>query len=317
MNPVADFTLNLNGKRIAVLMGGPGSERAVSLKSGEGVVEALRSLGAEAIAVDVHGPGFALPEGIEIAFNVIHGTFGEDGQVQRELEARGVPYTGEGVAGSELAIDKIAAKRRFAQAGVPTAGFERIPAGGQPSRPLPLVVKAPREGSSVGVYLVHKPEELGPALDAASRLSAELLIEDLIEGRELTVGVLGSQPLPVIEIRPKKPGEFYDFANKYGFLNPHAAGADHYCPAPLSSEETAEVQAIALDAHRALGLEVYSRVDFLFDAAGKPWVLEVNTIPGMTPASLLPEAAREAGIDYPELCRRIIALSLARFALRA
>jgi D-alanine-D-alanine ligase len=317
MKRAADFSLDLRGRRIAVLMGGPGSERAVSLKSGEGVVEALRSLGAEAIPVDVRGPGFVLPEGIEIAFNVIHGTFGEDGQVQRELEARGVPYTGEGVAGSELAIDKIATKARLAEAGVPTPGFERIPAGAQPSRPLPLVVKAPREGSSVGIYLVRRAEELAPALDAASKLSPELLIEDYIEGRELTVGVLGGQALPVIEIRPKTPGEFYDFANKYSFLNPQAAGADHFCPAPLSPGQTAAVQAAALAAHGALGLEVYSRVDILFDAAGRPWVLETNTIPGMTPVSLLPEAAREAGIDYPELCRRIIALSLARFSPRA
>ena len=134
-----------------------------------------------------------------------------------------------------------------------------------------------------------------------------------MEGRELTIGIVGEQVLPVIEIRPKKAGEFYDFANKYNFLNPQAAGADHICPAHLTTAETQRVQAAAHAAHRALGLEVYSRVDVLLAADGTPCVLEINTIPGMTPVSLLPEAAGVAGIAYPELCRRIIELSLARF----
>jgi D-alanine-D-alanine ligase len=256
---------------------------------------------------------FTLPEGVEITFNVIHGTFGEDGQLQRILESRGVHYTGEGVAASELAIDKIATKLRLQQHHVPTAAFEILRDGARPTLPLPFVVKAPREGSSVGVYIVKDAAKLDESLRAAAQYARVLLIETFVEGRELTIGIVGNQVLPVIEIRPKKAGEFYDFANKYNFLNPQAAGADHLCPAPLSAAETERVQAAALAAHRALGLEVYSRVDLLLTSDGTPYVLEINTIPGMTPVSLLPEAAGVAGIAYPELCRRIIELSLARF----
>ncbi len=315
MKPISiNMSLDLTNKKIAVLMGGPGSERKVSLKSGEGVVEALRSLGADSISVIVDDATFVVPVGVELAFNVIHGTFGEDGQVQRILESRGIPYTGEGVAGSEVAIDKIATKRRFQACGVPTAAFEVIAATARPTLPLPFVIKAPREGSSVGVYVVKDETTLAESLADAVKYSGELLVEDYVEGRELTVGIVGGEALPIIEIRPKKAGEFYDFANKYNFLAPQAAGADHICPAPLPDEVTKRVQQAALAAHRALGLEVYSRVDVLLAVDGTPFVLEINTIPGMTPVSLLPEAAKAAGISYPELCRRIIELSLTRFA---
>jgi len=299
-------------KKIAVLMGGPGSERKVSLASGAGVVKALRELGAEVAEVDVAGPDFVVPLGTEIAFNVIHGTFGEDGQLQRIMERRGIPYTGEGVAGSELAIDKIATKKRLIERGVPTAKFEILHNGAQPTLPLPFVIKAPREGSSVGIYIVHEAADLAGKLDEAWKFGPELLIEQFISGRELTVGVVDDKALPIIEIRAKK--DFYNFENKYPFLNPNAAGADHYCPAPLAEDITRHVQALALAAHRALDLEVYSRVDFLLTAEDEPFVLEVNTIPGMTPSSLLPEAAAAVGISYPELCRRIVELSLPRFA---
>ncbi|MEI7819576.1 MAG: D-alanine--D-alanine ligase [Verrucomicrobiota bacterium] len=294
---------------VAVLMGGPGSERKVSLKSGEGVVEALRSIGAVVTAVDVTGANFTVPAVTRVAFNVVHGTFGEDGQIQRVLEARGIPYTGEGVRGSELAIDKIASKRRFVERGVPTAKSEIIRGGAKPTLPLPLVIKAPKEGSSVGVYIVKSADELASSLEQAWKFGDELLVEEFIAGRELTVGVVGDLALPVIEIRAKK--DFYNFDNKYPFLNPNAAGADHFCPAPLEAATTKLVQDTALAAHRALDLEIYSRVDILLTDAGLPFVLEVNTIPGMTPASLLPEAAAAVGISYAELCRRIIKLSLA------
>jgi D-alanine-D-alanine ligase len=161
------MTLDLTNKKIAVLMGGPGSERKVSLKSGEGVVDAIRSLGAKVTAVDVSGPDFVVPPDTEIAFNVIHGTFGEDGQIQRILEQRGIRYTGEGVAGSELAIDKIATKRRLEQRGVPTPPFEIIQAGTRPTLPLPFAIKAPREGSSVGVFIVK--DEASPGEVARRR----------------------------------------------------------------------------------------------------------------------------------------------------
>jgi len=294
---------------VAVLMGGPGSERKVSLKSGEGVMEALRSIGAIVTAVDVTGANFTVPAATRVAFNVVHGTFGEDGQIQRILEARGIPYTGEGVRGSELAIDKIASKRRFVDRGVPTAKSEIIRGGAKPTLPLPLVIKAPKEGSSVGVYIVKSADELASSLEQAWKFGDELLVEEFIAGRELTVGVVGDLALPVIEIRAKK--DFYNFDNKYPFLNPNAAGADHFCPAPLDAATTKLVQDTALAAHRALDLEIYSRVDILLTDAGLPFVLEVNTIPGMTPVSLLPEAAAAVGISYAELCRRIIELSLA------
>jgi D-alanine-D-alanine ligase len=302
--------INLQQKRIAVLMGGPGSERKVSQASGAGVANALRSLGAEVTEVDVQGADFVLPQDVEIAFNVIHGTFGEDGQLQREMERRGVPYTGEGVTGSELAIDKIATKQRLQEHGVPTAPFEILKNGSRPTLQLPYVIKAPREGSSVGVYIVREADKVEESLQEAAQFGSELLVEQFVAGRELTVGVVGDQALPIIEIVAKK--DFYNFENKYPFLNPNAAGADHFCPAPLSPEVTARVQQLALEAHKALGLTTYSRVDFLLGESGELFVLEINTIPGMTPSSLLPEAAAAAGISYPELCARIIELSLAR-----
>jgi D-alanine-D-alanine ligase len=300
----------LNGKKIAVLMGGPGSERPVSLKSGEGVCAALKDLGAEVVPVVVDGPGFTLPPGTELAFNVIHGTFGEDGQLQRILDERGVPYTGEGVRGSEIAIDKVATKQRLVERGVPTARFEVLHGDGRPSLPVPYVLKAPKEGSSVGIYIVQTEASAEESLAKARTHGPEILVEEFVAGRELTVGILGEEALPVIEIIPRK--DFYNFENKYPFLNPSAAGADHVCPARLGEELTRLVQETALAAHRALDLEVYSRVDVLLTSDGRPYVLEINTIPGMTPSSLLPEAAGAVGITYPELCARIVSLSLAR-----
>ena len=303
---------SLTHKRIAVLKGGPGSERTISHASAAGVAGALRELGAEVIEVDVTDPGFELPAGIDLAFNIIHGTFGEDGQLQRELEARGVLYTGEGVRGSELAFDKLQCKVRFVERGVPTPRFEIVPAGSAPNMPPPYVIKAPCEGSSVGVFIVKTPEEAAAAIADAAKFAKELLVEEFVEGRELTVGILGEEALPIIEIRPRVG--FYDFANKYPFLDPTGKGAaDHYCPAALDAETTRLVQQTALAAHRALDLEVYSRVDVLLRANGEPTVLEINTSPGMTEASLLPEAAAAAGIRYAPLCERIAELSLSRF----
>ncbi len=306
---MTNIAKQLEGVRVAVLMGGPGSEREVSLASGAGVVEALREAGARVEQVVVDGPGFEVPEGVAVAFNVVHGTFGEDGQIQTILADRGIAYTGEGIEGSRLAFDKILSKERFVKAGVPTAAFERVPAGGRPTIGAPCVVKAPREGSSVGVYIVREPAALEQALQDASTFSGEILVEEFFAGRELTVGILGDQTLPVIEIVPKEG--FYDFKNKYPFLNP-SGGATHFCPAPLDEETTARVQRVAWEAHRALGLEVYSRVDVLLSDDGELCVLEVNTIPGMTSASLLPEAAAAAGISFSALCARIVELSLAR-----
>ncbi len=307
--------MDLNGKRIAVLKGGPGSERDVSLATAAGVAKALRSLGATVTEIDVRGPDFELPE-IDLAFNAIHGTFGEDGQVQEVLESRGVAYTGEGVKESRLAFDKILSKEKFDAASVATPEWEIISGSQQPSLDLPFVVKAPREGSTVGVYIIKAAEEIDAALLEAEKFGDELLVEKFVPGRELTVGVLGKQALPIIEIIPK--GGFYDFKNKYPFLNPSAGGgARHVCPAVFSAEKTMAIQELALRAHRALGLRVYSRVDVILPEPGEPTVLEINTIPGMTEASLLPEAAAAAGISYSQLCARIVELSLTAREQRA
>jgi D-alanine-D-alanine ligase len=298
-------------KKIAVLMGGPGSERDVSLATGRGVAKALRSTGAEVVEVDVRDENFKLPSDVDLAFVAIHGTFGEDGQVQKILEDRGIAYTGEDVRGSELAFDKIRSKEKFQEHGVPTPKWEVIALNQRPSIRLPVVIKPPRQGSTVGVYIIKSEAELDSAMAGVAKYDRELLVEEFISGRELTIGVLGDQALPILEIIPK--GGFYDFTNKYPFLNPQAGGgAEHVCPARIDDAKTKQIQELALRAHRALGLQVYSRVDVLLPVNEKPTVLEVNTIPGMTEASLLPEAAAAAGINYVDLCLRIIELSRKR-----
>jgi D-alanine-D-alanine ligase len=298
-------------QEIAVLMGGPGSEREVSLATARGVSKALRSLGAEVLDVDVRDQSFHLPDDVDLAFLTIHGTFGEDGSLQKILEDRGIPYTGDGVEESRTAFDKIRSKEKFRAHGVTTPLWEVIRPGQRPTIPLPIVVKPPRQGSTVGVIIVKSERELGLAIAEAGKYDRELLVEEFIAGRELTVGILGDQALPILEIIPK--GGFYDFTNKYPFLNPQAGGgAEHVCPAKIDQKKTKEIQDLALRAHRSLGLQVYSRVDVLLPKDGAATVLELNTIPGMTEASLLPEAAAAAGISYIDLCRRIIELSRAR-----
>ena len=298
-------------KKIAVLMGGPGSERDVSLATGHGVSKALRSLGADVVEVDVHDENFALPKDVDLAFITIHGTFGEDGQLQEILEKRGVVYTGDGVEASRAAFDKILSKEKFREYDVVTPEWEVIEAGQRPTISVPLVVKPARQGSTVGVVIVKDASELDSAMAEAAKYDRKLLIEKFVSGRELTIGILGDLALPILEIIPK--GGFYDFNNKYPFLNPQAGGAaEHVCPAKIDPNKTKQIQKQALHAFRALGLVVYGRVDVLLPDSGNPFVLEVNTIPGMTEASLLPEAAAAAGINYVDLCARIIALSRAR-----
>jgi D-alanine-D-alanine ligase len=295
-------------KKIAVLMGGPGSEREVSLATGRGVSKALRSLGVEVVDIDVRDKDFELPSDVDLAFLTIHGTFGEDGQLQRILESRGVAYTGEGVEASETAFDKIRTKQKFQEHRVATPLWEVIHPGQRPTFPLPIVVKAPRQGSTVGVVIVKNEGEIEPAISEAGKYGRELLIEKFVSGRELTIGILGDQALPILEIIPK--GGFYDFNNKYPFLNPQAGGgAEHVCPAKIDAAKTKEIQELALRAFRAAGLQVYARVDAILSEDGQPFILEINNIPGMTEASLLPEAAAAAGISYVDLCARIIDLS--------
>ena len=298
-------------KKIAVLMGGPGSERDVSLATGRGVSKALRSLGADVVDVDVRDEDFQLPKDVDLAFLTIHGTFGEDGTLQKILEDRGVSYTGEGVEGSRSAFDKFLTKEKFRAHNVVTPEWEVIEVGQRPKIPVPLVVKPPCQGSTVGVVIVKNESELDSAIKEAGKYDRKLLVEKFVSGRELTIGILGDQALPILEIIPK--GGFYDFTNKYPFLNPQAGGgAEHVCPARIDEKKTAQTQELALRAFRALGLRVYGRVDVILSDSGEPFVLEVNTIPGMTEASLLPEAAAAAGIGYVDLCARIIELSRAR-----
>jgi D-alanine-D-alanine ligase len=242
-------------------------------------------------------------DGTELIFNLIHGTFGEDGGLQSLLEERGLAYTGEGSEESRVAFDKILTKQALEKAGVPTPRWEILRAGQQPSLPLPIVIKAPRQGSSVGVHLIHTAEQIPAALADCLKHGEEILVEELVSGRELTVGILGGEALPVVEIKPKEG--FYDYTNKY------TKGATEYLvPAPLSSAETEAVQSAAIAANKALGLKVYCRVDVLLSASG-PSVLEVNTIPGMTETSLLPKAAVASGLDFVTLCTKIASLSLA------
>lgn len=295
-------------KKIAVLMGGPGSEREVSLATGRGVSKALRSLGAEVVEIDVRDENVQLPDDVDLAFITIHGTFGEDGQLQKILEDRGVRYTGDGVEESRIAFDKILSKEKFLEHKIATPECEVIDAGQRPKMSVPLVVKPARQGSTVGVVIVKNESELDGAMKEAARYDRKLLVEKFVSGRELTIGILGDQALPIIEIIPK--GGFYDFDTKYPFLNPAAgASAQHVCPANIDARLTKKIQELALQAFRALGLKVYARVDVILSDSGEPFVLEANTIPGMTEASLLPEAAAAAGIGYADLCARIIAIS--------
>lgn len=300
----------ITGKKIAVLKGGPGSERKISEKTAEGVADALASLGAQVVVIDVAGPDFEVPSDVYIAVNMIHGTFGEDGQIQAILEGKGIRYTGAGVVSSRVAFDKNLSKEKFLAAGVPTPRSQVLKLDGSETLALdlPVVVKPPREGSSVGVHVCRTTEDLEKAIEDAKRFGSDTLVEEFIEGRELTVGILGDEVLPVIHILPVEG--FYDMNNKYPWLN--GSGKSEYdCPAKLDQATTRRVQIAAMEAFQAVGVEVYGRVDVMLrESDQQPFVLEINTIPGMTPTSLLPKAAAGVGISYTELCERIIALSI-------
>jgi len=301
----------LKDTKIAVLMGGPGSERQVSLASGNAVLEALLSLGLDAVPVDVTSSEIDLPEGTGLCFNLIHGTFGEDGQLQRILDQKGIAYTGARAESSRIAFDKNLAKQAFLAAGVPTPKSEIIDCTNGlvlPSFPPPFVVKPPREGSSVGIEIVKSVEQAGTAIAKASEHSKDLLIEEFISGPEFTVPVIDGEAYPIIQII--SPEGVYDMATKYPWLSGKTTGSQYICPADLDLETTMAVQAAAIAAHNALGLEVYSRVDVMLDSENRPYVLEANTIPGMTATSLLPKSATAGGLPFPQLCKKIAELSL-------
>ncbi len=295
----------LQDHKITVLMGGPGVEREVSLSSGAAVTKALLTAGLSVVPCEVKGRDLMLPRGTTFVMNMIHGTFGEDGELQGLLEEQGIAYSGAGVEASRLAINKIESKKRFLKDGIPTAPFEILRPGEFPSLVVPFVVKAPKEGSALGIYIVKEndPAVIKAALEGAFEYGSEILVEEFFLGKELTVGILGDQVLPIIEIQAKDG--IYNYQNKY---SPH--GSRHLIPAPLDPLMTEKVKEIALAAHRSLGVEVYSRVDIILGQDGRIAVLEVNTIPGMTETSLLPDAARVFGLDFTALCVRVMELSL-------
>jgi D-alanine-D-alanine ligase len=302
----------MSGKlNITVMLGGPSAEREVSLRSGAGVVKALRSLGHTVFEVDPRTPDWVLPPGTEIVcLAPLHGTYGEDGTVQRQLDALSMPYTGCDAESSRIAFDKVQTKKRCLAAGVPTARFTVVdspkaswPMGWNP----PVVLKPVRQGSSVGLQFVERVEEWGQALAAALEFDSEVLVEEKIAGRETTVAILGDDVLPVVEVRPKAGA--YDYRNKYT-----AGCTEYFCPADFDAATTKRIQAAALGAFKAVGGRDYSRVDVMVRADGSPVVLEVNTLPGMTETSLLPKAAAAAGLNYAGLCQRMIDLALQRKA---
>ncbi|MDP8235482.1 MAG: D-alanine--D-alanine ligase [Candidatus Erginobacter occultus] len=295
---------------IGVLLGGPSAEREISLKSGRAVSRALREAGYRVVEI---GEKEEIEAGIRFqrpaaAFISLHGRYGEDGEVQRLLEEMDIPYTGSGIEASRRAMDKVESRRIFAAAGlsVPPGrvyGPDLVP--GSPPFPFPVVVKPAREGSSIGLSLVRGPEEFAPAVKRAREHDREILVEEYIPGRELTAGILDDRPLPLVEIKPGNP--FFDFEAKYV-----RGRSEFVVPAPLPPAQYRQAQELGLAAHRVLGCFSYSRADIIIAASGRPFLLEVNTIPGFTATSLLPQAAAAAGIDFPELCRRLLADALTR-----
>jgi D-alanine-D-alanine ligase len=327
--------------RIAVLFGGDSSERDVSVASARQVVGALRALGHEVLAVETsrgvlsqadeqarlgmaidRAPPQARPllpgvpallqqapelRHVDLVFLALHGGTGEDGTVQTLLELAGLRYTGSGPLGSALAMDKDITKRLLRVAGVPTPDWRMAPVTDdevQAALGFPVIVKPNREGSTVGLSLVPNPAGLAAATALAARFGSEVMLERYVPGRELTVGILDDAPLAVGEIIPRT-GAIFDYAAKY-----QQGGAQELFPAKLPAELAQRAQALALSAHRALKLRGYSRADFRLDPWGGLWCLEVNTLPGLTAGSLLPQSAGAAGIPFTELCERICRAAL-------
>ena len=306
----------MKNKKIAVLMGGPSAERAVSLNTGAAILKALQEKGYNAVGIDLEPARFVqqLTEaGIEVVFNAVHGKYGEDGILQGALELLGIPYTGSGVLSSAMAMDKGITKRIFLSANIPTPRshlFTKndrkrdLPAEILGDFSIPVVVKSAAQGSSIGVVIVEKSEDLPAAIDQAFTYSETILVEEFITGRELTVAVWGAnelEALPVIEIVPHSGR--YDYQSKY------TKGATEYIvPAKLNDATTSIVQKVAIEAFSKLECRGIARVDVMLDKENNPYVLEVNTIPGMTATSLVPKAAAAVGITFADLCERLLCM---------
>ncbi|MEK7241485.1 MAG: D-alanine--D-alanine ligase, partial [Planctomycetota bacterium] len=315
--PQADDHPGEAGLKVAVLMGGISQEREVSVRSGQAVAEGLKEVGHSVIPIVVNDTRVEELDRWDVGLAVValHGRFGVDGGIQYLLEAKGIPYTGSGVSASKRAINKVESKKVFRARGLSTPDFIVLSCH-ESLRPehaisrlgklsFPLVVKPACNGSSVGVTIVKVIEGLIPALEAAFRYEDTVLLEEYIAGRELTVGVLGEEALPVIEIRPSR--EFYDFEAKYKDTNTRYI----LCPG-LPGGVYQEAQDMALKAHKALGCSDFSRVDMMCDELGSLYLLEVNTIPGFTERSLLPKAAQATGMSFSQLCSKIVDLALSR-----
>ncbi|MDP2167231.1 MAG: D-alanine--D-alanine ligase [Thermodesulfovibrionales bacterium] len=297
----------LTAKRIGVLMGGTSAEREVSLRSGGAILAALKGLGYDVKAVDA-GPDICqmlIREKIELAFLALHGGWGEDGSIQGLLEVMGIPYTGSGVLSSALAMDKVASKALFASSGIPVPGFKVIrgltgewmemPAGME----MPVVVKPQSEGSSIGVSIVREKDGLGEALRTALSFSGTAVIEQYISGKEVQIGIIEGRVLGGVEVRPSL--EFYNYEAKY------TPGMTQYIIPPEIDKAVYEsAREIALRAHMSLGCSGATRVDLIISENGRPYVLEVNTIPGMTETSLLPKIAAHAGLSFPALVEEML-----------
>ncbi len=293
-------------KKVGVLLGGLSAEREISLKTGNASVRALQQLGYNVVAIDVKQN---LPEqlqeaGVEVAFIALHGRFGEDGRVQGLLEVLQIPYTGSGVLASSVAIDKVMTKQFFLYHKLPTPEFDFMRPGDssadllQRCNKLPLVVKPSREGSTIGITIARSHEDLRSGIDLAADLDGTVLVEDFIDGVELTVSVVNGEVLPIIQIVPKNG--FYDYQAKYT-----SGDTEYLLPAPINTKNYQLVQQAAFKACRVLGCRGAARVDFMF-REGQFFCIEVNTIPGMTETSLLPKAAEAAGINFQQLVEMIL-----------
>ena len=303
------------GREVTVLLGGPSAERKVSLNTGRAVADALRSLGHCVTQADVGPDNLAVLEKAKngVVFIALHGEFGEDGQLQRILEERGIFFTGSDSWSSQLAMDKPAAKQAFIEAGLFTPMHTLVDRSWTARQrrltlvdtPLPSVVKPPGQGSSVDVKIVLTPEQLHTAVDLCLNLYGAALVEDFVRGREMTVTILGEEPLPIIEIQPANA--FYDYASKY-----KAKGTRYLDTPDLPQPLYRQIQWAALKAHQVLGCRDLSRVDLILDANNRPMILELNTIPGMTERSLVPKAAAAAGMDFAQLCQQLLERAVMR-----